>query len=208
MRPAHVRTGLFYPREFDDWNGSTVWVVGDSHAYYCWDYLSIPGWMIVRYHCGPRLMWTFATRPRDVFDVDAIHAKREDRVIFVFGEIDCRYWAAVHGQRGLAEAYLKSVNLYSVRFMRCRAAVMSVVPPQREPETAFVRGTSAERLAFVLDLNASLKAGCASIGISYLDAYSAYCDDDGFMRADLVGYKGHLGDPGPLQRIVVDMLQG
>jgi len=162
---------------------------GDSHSLHAWPKITVQGWQIETQHLGARLLHSFNTRPlAPVGDADV--------VCFCFGEIDCRVWSFEHGTKGLAQAYIQRVR----HLCEC-PMVMGIVPPERDPRPVHNGDANFRRKAVVL-LNLAIHRQCTLNGVRYLDVYQAYRDQEGFMRTDLVGKRGHIGDHRPLENLV------
>jgi len=183
--------------------------LGDSHSLYGWNQLTVPGYEEIRiHHLGARLMYTFGKHGAELDGVRHAVAQIRpgDALVTCFGEIDCRAHAHVHGIEWLAARYVAAVCAVAEEYdLLGPIAVMSVVPPQRNP-APISAGSAEERLGYVRALNADLRQEAGEHGLRYLDVYTPYADSDGFMREDLVGRRGHIGDPFPLYQAVTKVL--
>lgn len=190
-------------------NGMILHTIGDSHCLHGWKGLQVPGYEEIRcHHLGSRLMHTFAKKGADL--PGARHALAEvlpgDALVFSFGEIDCRAHAHQHGVCGLAHRYVaKIVEIRDEYELLGPLVVQSVVPPQRNPAPVSA-GSAEDRLGFVHSLNKDLALCAGEHGLRFLDIYTPYRDAYGFMREDLVGRRGHIGDPLPLYHAVTRIL--
>lgn len=125
-----------------------------------------------------------------------------DAVCFCFGEIDCRAHAHTHGQENLARDYIDKIRSLTPN----SPIVMSVLPPERNPAPVH-NGTAQERLRYVQQLNDQIRHYCTLHRVAYLNVYTRYADPEGFMRADLMGRRGHIGDPSPLKEEILELIK-
>lgn len=182
---------------------------GDSHCLHAWKGLRVPGYEEIRcHHLGSRLMHTFARKGAELPGArQALSEVRPgDALVLSFGEIDCRAHAHTHGVAGLAERYIRKVIEVKDEYeLLGPIVIMSVVPPQRNPAPVSA-GSAEERRGYVHFLNGDLAQQAAIHGLRFLNVYIPYTDDEGFMREDLVGKRGHIGDPLPLYHAVTKVL--
>lgn len=180
--------------------------IGDSHALYGWPMIRVPEYEVRCHHLGARLMYSVV---RGKLDKD-IRARLEqvmpgDAVCFCFGEIDCRVHAHTHGVTFLAGQYLDRLQWLLEGAPPGPRLVMEVVPPQRDPKPVS-NGSAEDRRAYVQFINGELARLAPEHGFRSVHVFRRYADKQGFMREDLVGSRGHIGDPEPLQEAVREVL--
>lgn len=176
--------------------------IGDSHALYGWPMVQIPGYDVRCHHLGARLMHTVTTGKLDAVIQNACWHVDQGMVCFCFGEIDCRAHAHLHGQESLANKYLERIYALTPDRM---TLVMGIVPPEREPRPVH-NGSATQRLAYVQYLNGELARLAPGFGFRFVNVFPGYADAQGFMRSDLAGHQGHIGDHRPLQDAVCEAI--
>jgi hypothetical protein len=181
-----------------------IHTLGDSHAI-C-TFADVPG--VETHTVGPVTMHR-AGRPGDELFADAVRAlplTSADLLILVFGEIDCR--CHVHAQAALPGRNLDEVvETLAYRYLNraaaldthgARVGVLSVTPPTtaaRAYNPDFpVTGTDADRAGYTLSLNRRLEAGCARLGLLYIDTNSEYRDESGMLRLEFADWNVHVKD--------------
>lgn len=130
-------------------------------------------------------------------------------VCFCWGEIDCRCHVFKHQPwedciDKLSENYLGAIKLNVVGRDPKKVWVYNVVPPPRRdvpegrlPENPFFpfMGSDAERRFFVNRLNKRL----SEFPYKFINVYSQYSDDDGFLLLSKSDDGIHVSDPEPLE---------
>lgn len=178
-----------------------IQTVGDSHAVFAWDKILVPGWTVERLHLGSRLMHTFAAKGEEFVNFEDLGLRPGDALVLSFGEIDCRVHAHQYGIEGLADQYMAKVASMTKHLAPGPRALMGVVPPEREP-APICAGSAEERLGYAHSLNRDLAYLAPLAGWRFLNVYRAYAGPDGFFDPTLLGHRGHIGDPGPLEDMV------
>jgi hypothetical protein len=180
--------------------------VGDSHALYGWPMLIVPGYEIRCHHLGAKLMHTVT---KGDLDAGLAHVRDQllpgDAICFCFGEIDCRAHAHTHGLDGLVQKYMNHLAWLMEPAPPGLRLVMGPVPPQREPRAVHA-GSAEERRAYAQFMNHELWTWAPVLGFRHVNVFSAYSDDQGFLRTELAGNRGHIGDHMPLQAVVRKVL--
>lgn len=183
------------------------YTVGDSHSLYGWPMINLPHYEIICCHLGAHLMNSvglgkFDRRIKKILE----RLRPDDAICYCFGEIDCRVHAHQHGIDGLAERYMKRLIALMSSAPPVTKFVMGIVPPEVE-SGALSAGSPEERRSYVRCLNRDLAFQANLHGWRFIDVYRCYADDEGYMRKDLVGWRGHIGNPTPLQASVREVLR-
>lgn len=162
-----------------------LFVVGDSHALYCFAGLR----RALIYWLGPLTMYRIG---RD--GVDSVLPRRllrrlraGDLVALSFGEIDCRNHIEKIATRThrttdavideLAARFLLAIVAFKQTY-RVRAGVSCVAPPAPTPASP----EAAVQARIRVRLNRRLQEAAAGAGLSFIDFYAAYADANGFLR--------------------------
>ena len=133
-----------------------------------------------------------------------------DAVIFCLGEIDCRCHIHKHIHNNpnvineLVENYISTIKA-SIDGKNVNAAVYNVVPPSRERDVEACpgfpcRGTDEERKNYTEQINTSLEKKCKDENILFIDVYSNYVTDEGFLDRSKSDGNVHINDTNPLSR--------
>ena len=144
-----------------------------------------------------------------------------DWVCFCFGEIDCRCHVNKHVSSSqtfeqvidkLVSSYMAAIAKTSTAAPGVNVAVFMVVPPSRShvafnPEFPYV-GTDEQRRAYTLYMNIALKRACTRFSYTFIDAYDAYVDSEGFLDASKSDGQVHVRFNVPIQFIVSNLLLG
>jgi hypothetical protein len=167
-----------------------IYTFGDSHANFGWQ--SIPNVKITTF--GPRTMHTFG-KERQNF---AAEVPPGSIVVFCFGEVDCRCHVKKHQPwhetiDRLVEDYLQAVAVNAA--VDKETWIFNVPPPPRKKGAIEFsqfpfEGTDEERLAYANYMNDRLRAG----PFPFIDVYSRYADEQGFLRMDLSDGHVHITD--------------
>lgn len=186
--------GAFRPWSVD--NGKFI-VTGDSHSIYCFAAIReaeirfIP--LITMHRVGRDGI-------RSVLPADLI-LKAHDRVIFSFGEIDCRaHVARIAALKGtsidavlddLVERFLETLREL-VAATRIEAWISCIVPPGRRTpvrEIALSAQYVTDQVSIRRRLNRKLQEGAAQAGLGFLDFYDQIAGPDGALprRMDIDG---------------------
>jgi hypothetical protein len=208
---------------------STVYVVGDSHAAFCFgatrDLLSeermIYNYGSLRlpfaiYWLGPITMHRVGREGLSFLDIRRFGVKEGDVIIFVFGEIDVR--CHIGKQRdceersldeiinSLAENYIATIIANKKFYARVIAVVFNVIPPfpgTYNAEYPFY-GTLEDRVSITYKLNATLAKLCKLHNILFLNIYDEYCNSAGDLNQALSDGGLHIGKPH--NRLIKDKL--
>jgi hypothetical protein len=191
---------------------------GDSHAHECWVRVNLSRKIPVeiRTHpLGPILMHTFGKDITKVVNLRDYDIQDSDMVVFCFGEIDCRchihkfHETYVQTIEDLVTRYISSIDqgIYQLHPKKVKVGVYNVVPPVRlsaigeahkDSEGVPVCGTNENRKLYVSLVNTLLEKKCKDKGYIFIDVYSHYSDDQGFIKPSPMGDGIHIKDPEPL----------
>lgn len=166
-----------------------VFVVGDSHADFCFS--GIPRCKV--HWLGPMTMHRVGRDGLSAVNLKTLQVPERAAAVFVFGEIDIR--VHVSGQISaqgrdraevlatLCQSYIAAICQSRDQYAGLRVMVASVVPPmvgENNPEVPF-RCPLEERVANTRDVNALLRALCATHGLQFLDTYPYFAEPSGVM---------------------------
>jgi len=181
----------------------SIHTIGDSHSY--------SGWTgVINHHLGPVLCYSFGKEKLSRCDIRNYNIKDGDTIVFTFGEIDCRCHIHKHITEAttytdiindLVENYFEAIELnVSISKIKLKnICVYNVVPPvQRKnthenPEYPFL-GSDEERKKYILYFNETLKQKCTQKGYIFIDVYTHYTDENGFLQKDLSDGNVHIGN--------------
>lgn len=198
-----------------------IYAVGDSHCQAT--FKGIPG--VTSVWLGPITMKRVGYPEDD--SIRGFSPSPGDRVIFCFGEIDCR----CHIKNLLAvktrtlegvlakivDPYVQKVESIAQALPGVHAAVMSVVPavslgrmtPQRRElfvHNEFpVVGEDDERSLYALEMNTRLRSLLEGKSVTYLDIYSRYVDSTGVFTDGLSDGGVHVGNTGPVREFLASI---
>lgn len=157
------------------------------------------------YHLGPRTMHRIGRDGLRYLNIKQFAKVAEgDVAIFAFGEIDVRCHVAkqkeIHLRSidevidTLARNYIKVIVENRDLFGNLMCIVYSVVPPtDHSNNLEFPKfGTLEERVRITQMLNHRLKFLCSASGISFLDVYEDFADENGVLRFDLSDQSVHI----------------
>lgn len=185
----------------------TIHVIGDSHT------------KIFRqrrpfrtYHVGPSTAYklasdhsTFHSKQR-LFRVVRWAVRRDDRVILVFGEIDCRIhiyntYMKNEKRQAISELIGDTITRYGGVLDTLKRAGVNLfvysVPPVGEAENIFGYTHYASiktRSAINREFNALLNDRCTENGYEFIDVYSKVVDENGLIVKEYEGDEVHLND--------------
>lgn len=191
------------PREWDEkqlvdpeqFYTGRVYVVGDSHAWIPF----IKSNYFEKLSVGPRTAHKLDSREREI--VNKINYMIDSKIIFVFGEIDCR----VHlfkehhkQQRPIEHLILDTAERYVMLVKRLRRrgydiAILNVVPTGDAGNAGYkFYGSPAQRRDITTRFNAAVKELCIEHRIPFIDIYSELVDHKGWRKKHLIKDDVHL----------------
>jgi len=196
--------------------------VGDSHCtadQSVWTFPVDEPHALQTHHLGPVLMHSFGRDGGLKTSLLEYGVTAGDWVCFCFGEIDCRCHVNKHVSSSqtfeqvidkLVSSYMAGIATTSAAVPGVNVAVFMVVPPCRShvafnPEYPYV-GTDEQRRAYTLYMNIALKRACTRFSYTFIDAYDAYVDSEGFLDAYKSDGKNHARFHVPIQVIVSNLL--
>jgi len=188
----------------------SIHTIGDSHSYF--GFRNIPN--VQTHWLGPKLCFSVG---RDGISIkNGFNIKEGDRVIFSFGEIDCRCHIHKHisNDKGYKEIINSIVENYFIKIKTAvdeisnlKVFIYNVVPPVEKtveaenPEYPFL-GTDEERKQYTLYFNKTLKEYCSKYNYGFFDIYDKYTDANGFLTKSTVEINIHIGDPTYLKEFI------
>jgi hypothetical protein len=180
-----------------------IHTIGDSHAMFGWR--DIPG--VIVHHLGPKLAFSVGrdglTIPPE-FDIQA-----GDRVVFSFGEIDCRCHIYKHVTPttsykeiidGIVTAYIARIIELAASLPGVRCCIYNVVPPVERHKSAENKqypflGSDEERKSYTQYFNTALATACAANRLTFIDVYKYYATPQGFLNSAYTDGHVHIKNP-------------
>ena len=177
----------------------TIHTIGDSHSKSGWE--DIPN--IEIHWLGPKLCYSIG---RDGIDITQFNINDGDTVIFSFGEIDCRCHVHKYITKNqdykkiidsIIHSYFTNIKIAVDNFSDLKTIIYNIVPPIQKyncvenPEQPFL-GTDEERKQHVLYFNEKLREKCIEYNFVFLDIYSDYTDENGFLNKSLSDGNVHI----------------
>ncbi|WP_254508120.1 methyltransferase domain-containing protein [Anatilimnocola floriformis] len=178
-----------------------LWIFGDSHSEYTFG--GFPGVRIQRMDSV-----TMHRIGRDGLDVSSHAIAPGDRVLWCYGEVDCRCHVARQCEAGRGEEeilttlvtnYLNALQRNADHFPRVQFGVVSVIPParvelSRQDSTLPFVGDNSARSRFTQTLNRMLREMCAQRSFLYIDVWALFADAEGMLNYALSDGQVHAGD--------------
>ncbi len=187
-----------------------IHVFGDSHASFCFSnnkFLAFTEYSFFNYfHNNAQVFLPFvisayisktmhgvSSKGLDLINIKNSWVQENDIVIFAFGEVDVR--AHIGRQRDekkrdlseiidtLVTKYFKFIKANKQQFNNIYCVVMSVVPPSDtcvDPSMPFY-GTLEDRVNITKMLNQKLQNVCRQEKFEFLDVYSLFANEKGFL---------------------------
>jgi len=191
-----------------------ILVVGDSHSYAGWENISIPDIKIKSLHLGPKLMYSFGQSKMKVINEN--NSQNIDVIVFCFGEIDIRCHVPKYKNEykkvieNLVDNYLDTIKLNVKDLSNIKVCVYNIPPPSKSFEVKnkkfpFV-GSDQDRKIYALTINEKLKESCKKNKFVFIDIYSFYCDDEGFLNKQVSDGTVHIKEPKPLIDFILENL--
>lgn len=188
-----------------------IHTIGDSHSVHPWHRMGI-----CVHHLGPKLMYSVGKLGR--LDLKKHGVKDGDMVIFCLGEIDCRCHIHKHILENpnvineIVDRYIKVICESRRDMDNVKTAVLSIVPPSKETDVEKCpgfpcRGSDEERRQYTTTMNDQLRTCCGREDIVFIDVYSDYCDNDGFLDRSKSDGNVHINETGPLSRKLKELNQ-
>lgn len=168
-------------------------VFGDSHANCTFKGLES---RVCIHWLGPKTMYAIGRDGLNLKEHHGNHLKTGDVVGFVFGEIDvrCHIKKQENNPRladqvidELTTAFVNAIKINVNALNDIKFCVVSVLPPAYDAlinsqDSAYaVVGTDKERCDYTIQINESLKSKIMKIGVTYIDTYSLYVDENGML---------------------------
>ena len=197
----------------------SIHTFGDSHASNIHS-----GWKhcdnIKAHHLGPVLCYSFGKEILNRCNIKTFDIKKNDSVVFCFGEIDCR--CHVHKHITDVKSYKmiidEIVNNYihaiEINLENCKVkniCIYNVVPSTQKcntsenPEYPYL-GSDEERKSYVLYFNKCLKKKCKENSWIFFDVYDSYCDDNGYLSKKLSDGNVHIANGVFIKKFINDYL--
>jgi hypothetical protein len=169
---------------------------------------------------GSKTMHSVARDGLNALDIKNFGVQEEDVAVFVFGEIDAR--CHVGKQRDnkhrdldeiietLARNFMKTIQLNKSPFNNLHIVIVSIMPPTNNAfnESYPYHGTLEDRVLITQALNARLCALCIEYQFDFLDLYTHYANNQGFLDNDLsdgvVHVNQHTNDA--IKKQLIDLL--
>lgn len=181
-----------------------VVLIGDSHVN---SFRGIRG--VEVHHVGAMTMKRFGHEDEGGIKFIVDRLKKDDIVLFCFGEIDVRCRVKPESEwhkipysvylEDLANKYVKKIRGFGLK----RAGVINITPPtvfgRADSVEHPVRGSDLERIKYTKELNRLLKE--KSEGLIYVDVYSKY-EVDGMLPKEKSDGTVHIRDKKGLRKIL------
>ena len=180
----------------------TIHTIGDSHAVRGFN--RIPD--VVIHYRGAQTMYRFGMNKENV----VADIPKNDIVLYVMGEIDCR--VHIHKHQPWRENIEMVVNNYleAIRFnAHPHSWIYGIVPSVKaelmteDPECPFI-GSNEERRTHVIYMNSLLKQS----EFPFVDVWRLYADSEGYMVYDLSDHHVHIEDRTFLEQELNRMREG
>jgi len=177
-------------------------VLGDSHSYIMFRNLKYDN--IIIKHIGART--AFKLTDHDDLVREALiesDPEKKNRILFVFGEIDCRIHLInkakgvkgipfIHSINKTAESYLNYIN--KLRHEGYNIAVLSVEPSTAEDGLGDIMGIWEDRIIVTESLNYAYERYCKHFKIPFFDIYSDLVTLDGHRIPEMIMDARHLNE--------------
>ena len=191
-----------------------ILVVGDSHCYAGWENISLLNINIKSLHLGPKLMYSFGNSKMKV--INNSNSKNIDVIIFCFGEIDIRCHVPKYKDEyekvieNLVENYIDTIKFNVKDLSNIKVCIYNIPPPSKSFEVKnkkfpFV-GTDQERKIYALTINEKLRELCKKNNFIFIDIYSFYCNDEGFLNKQVRDGSVHIKETKPLINFILENL--
>jgi hypothetical protein len=191
----------------------TLHTFGDSHRLY----ISSPDESKLQVKFGQGNSWTmagFGMQKLNMLNIKNNDVKKNDMVLFSFGEIDCRCHLCksknFEKYKDIIDdnisSYFESIRVNVEQFDNLITMVYNVVPTVRATLKILERlgpdsgdrfpiiGSDDERKEVTLYTNLKLKEYCKNHNYIYFDVYNKYCDEEGFLNPILKDDYIHIKD--------------
>lgn len=166
----------------------------DEHSYY--QYICDGKSIQVEFNIhwvGSKTMFAIGRDGLNFINIKDFDVQENDVIIFVFGEIDAR--CHIGKQRdtknrdlneiieSLVINYLESIKKNKDQFTNLYCGIVSVMPPTNNVYNKFYPyyGPIEDRVLITRQLNMKLQELCALYEFNFLDVYSLYVNDNGFL---------------------------
>jgi hypothetical protein len=169
-------------------------IVGDSHAaiFESTNYIKRVGPKMI----GHRTAFKLADHDNEVRD--ALRGSY-NRILFVFGEIDCRFHIAQKANE-FGIHILKQIEATASKYVKYVArlrsdgyniAILSITPQSRDPFGSKI--SYEERVMITQSMNCSYERYCKYLKIPFFNIYYDLITVDGFRKPELIKDRIHLG---------------
>lgn len=188
----------------DVFGASHVHILGDSHAYFCFNnsgsnathdersvFAGVP-WFI--HWLGSRTMYRVGRDGLKGLDITGYNIHENDIAVFLFGEVDVRcHIGKQRDEKGrkeeevidtLVHKYIQTITANKLQYKSLTCVVASIVPPsdQNFNSSYPYYGVLNERVRITREINKCLQKYCLENEILFLDIYSLYAKNDGSLN--------------------------
>lgn len=187
----------------------TLHTFGDSHAGHLdglnWRAIDIPDIRIDTHWIGAKCCATFGMEGLSLLNIKDFGVQEGDIVVFSFGEIDCRshmyeydnqYKYAINR---IVSLYFNSIKDNVDQFQNITTIVFNVIPVARvnsinnNPDFPTI-GSDKDRKKYVEHMNRLIEYHCRMNNYHFLDVYSEYSDEEGYLNENLSDGNVHIRD--------------
>jgi len=198
----------------------TLHAYGDSHIsqHSSWDKFNIAGLRVSCNWLGPKLMYSFGRDNMMVVN----KVQPNDIVLFSFGEIDCRCHVGKYKSNwkkcinDMTNAYFKTIANNLIKQPKLTTCVYNIVPPVERalPKNAWLEkdnklpavGTDNDRKTYTIYMNSVLQHQCDVYGFTFIDIYTKYIDDSGYLNSELSDGNCHIKDIKYVQNKLIELV--
>lgn len=185
-----------------------IYIFGDSHAFYSFKKLILPH---IDLHLSSTTMFRVG-RDNTIINFNKENIKKDDIIVLVYGEIDCRchIQRQINLGRNEDEIIHELVSNYfntiknNTKELIIKIIIVGVIPPTKQSdyetlhgpithEFPFV-GTDEDRVRYTNKVNKKLEEMSVDNNYIYFNPYSYYTRQDGTLKFELSDNTVHLGD--------------
>jgi len=175
---------------------------------------------IAVHHLGPRLMHSFSLEATHMSSFsDVVNG---DWICFCLGEIDARchikrHTNSITSYHAVIDALVARYDTKLIEiahlFDSITVCVFMIPPPPKEEKVCSndwgyfpLCGTDQERLEYAQYFNVCLRQMCKNRGFYFIEAYSEYADEEGFLSDATSDKIVHLKFPDPVRQIIFNLV--